>query len=157
MAKGAAGRPRHAAGAARTVSERHRCYFGAPGDIRSGRDFTTRVLDEWGRPGGEERRADMLLVVSELLSNALLHGGSPIELTLVRDGPSARVEVFDGGPGSPAPREPPEAANGPGGRGLHIVDRLSTGWGVVPHHHGKTVWADLSLAGRDGQDDEEHP
>ncbi|WP_052391269.1 ATP-binding protein [Streptomyces sp. NRRL B-24484] len=144
MTKGV-GRTGWAAGAARSVSERHRCYFGAPGDIRSGRDFTTRVLDEWGRPGGEERRADMLLVVSELLSNALLHGSSPVELTLLRDGPHARIEVFDTGPGSPAPREPEEAPNAPGGRGLHIVDRLSNDWGVVRHHHGKTVWADVNL------------
>ncbi|MCU7821264.1 ATP-binding protein [Kitasatospora sp. DSM 101779] len=148
MAKGI-GRTRCTAGAARSVSARRRCYFGTPGDIRSGRDFTTRVLDEWGRPGGEDRRADMLLVVSELLSNALLHGRSPIELTLVRDGPCARIEVFDTGPGSPAPREPREAVNAPGGRGLHIVDRLTTDWGVVRHPRGKTVWADVSLNHRE--------
>ncbi|MEV6211542.1 ATP-binding protein [Kitasatospora sp. NPDC051914] len=114
------------------------------GDVRAGRDFTTRVLDEWGRPGGEALRADMLLVVSELLSNALVHADGPVELTLLRDGPIARVEVFDTGDGRPEPRNPTDAAH-PGGRGLHIVGRLSADWGVVGHDRGKTVWAELDL------------
>ncbi|PBC76083.1 histidine kinase-like protein [Streptomyces sp. TLI_235] len=136
---------------ARPAAARRRCFPGGAGDVRAGRVFTTRVLGEWGRPGGEEFRADTLLVVSELLSNGLLHAGGPVELTLRRNWPTIRVEVFDTGPGSPEPHDPRESGR-PGGRGLHIVDRLSTDWGVVRHRHGKTVWADLRLAGRSRPD-----
>jgi anti-sigma regulatory factor (Ser/Thr protein kinase) len=84
------------------------------------------------------------LVVTELVTNAVLHARSAPILT-VAVGPSAiRVEVFDDGPGTPRLRplgdEPVTS-----GRGLALVDMVAESWGVAPSGPGgapgKTVWA----------------
>jgi anti-sigma regulatory factor (Ser/Thr protein kinase) len=100
--------------------------------------------------GGERERDrgvdDLELVVSELVTNALRHGGSregnPIELTVL-DGPhGTRVEVRDRGEGFLAPWSPgPDDPWEPGGRGLQIVDRLARHWGVERSEG--TVWVVL--------------
>ena len=88
---------------------------------------------------------DVLLVVSELVTNACLHAGGPEELRLRRGSKSLRLEVVDGGPGDPAPRTPHRAGR-PGGHGMFIVQRLCLDWGVVRRTDGpgKTVWAELA-------------
>jgi anti-sigma regulatory factor (Ser/Thr protein kinase) len=89
---------------------------------------------------------DLYLVVSELASNAVLHGQGAIRLRLQVDAGDVWGEVIDGGSGfEHEMREAgPDATSG---RGLLIVDRLTSRWGV---HEGTThVWFEM-LAGSDG-------
>jgi anti-sigma regulatory factor (Ser/Thr protein kinase) len=80
------------------------------------------------------------LLVSELVTNSVLHGAGPIELCARWAGETLRVDVADRGPGLPALRP----AGDLDGRGLHIVEALSTRWGVSPFDDaGKTTWFEL--------------
>ncbi|MEU6820685.1 ATP-binding protein [Streptomyces atriruber] len=122
---------------------------GASGIVPLARDYTRQALHAWGWLPAEsaDRRAaaeDVLLVVSELVTNACLHAEGPDELWLSTDGKVLRIEVSDRGTGQPAPRTPHRAGR-PGGHGMFIVQRLCLDWGVVrsPGVAGKTVWAEL--------------
>lgn len=88
---------------------------------------------------------DAELLVSELVSNAVLHGSPAITLCVDVDPPSIEVGVRDEGDTLPmtAGELPPPSR--PRGRGLIIVDRLSKSWGVRPAERppGKTVWFEL--------------
>ncbi|MDX6353466.1 MAG: hypothetical protein QOF98_369 [Streptomyces sp.] len=123
---------------------------GESGIVPRARDFTRQALHDWGwlPAATADRRAaaeDVLLVVSELVTNACLHAGGPEELRLWRSPKALRMEVVDGGPGEPAPRTPHRAGR-PGGHGMFIVQRLCLDWGVIRDdgHPGKTVWAELA-------------
>ena len=87
-----------------------------------------------------------LLVLSELVTNAVLHGAEPIQVCVTSDGTSLRIEVSDGdthtGRIAPQPHRPSDQA---GGRGLHIVNSLAREWGVTNDGTGKTVWAEVGL------------
>ncbi|MEV0324479.1 ATP-binding protein [Streptomyces sp. NPDC050658] len=123
---------------------------GASGIVPLARDFARQALQAWGwlpAAGADQRAAaeDVLLVVSELVTNACLHAEGPDELWLSSDAKVLRIEVSDRGAGQPAPRTPHRAGR-PGGHGMFIVQRLCLDWGVVrtPGVSGKTVWAELS-------------
>jgi anti-sigma regulatory factor (Ser/Thr protein kinase) len=123
---------------------------GASGIVPLSRDFARQALQAWGwlpAAGADQRAAaeDVLLVVSELVTNACLHAEGPDELWLSSDSKVLRIEVSDRGAGQPAPRTPHRAGR-PGGHGMFIVQRLCLDWGVVrtPGVSGKTVWAELS-------------
>ncbi|MEU9981952.1 ATP-binding protein [Streptomyces sp. NPDC050856] len=122
----------------------------ASGVVPLARDFTRQALYDWGwmpAPTADRRAAaeDVLLVVSELVTNACLHAEGPEELRVSLDAKVLRLEVEDRGPGQPAPRTPHRAGR-PGGHGMFIVQRLCLDWGVVrsPDRPGKTVWAELA-------------
>ncbi|MFE9924910.1 ATP-binding protein [Streptomyces sp. NPDC005774] len=119
------------------------------GVVPLARDFTRQALQAWGwlPAATADRRAaaeDVLLVVSELVTNACLHAEGPDQLGIVCDNKVIRLEVTDRGAGQPAPRTPHQAGR-PGGHGMFIVQRLCLDWGVVrvPGVAGKTVWAEL--------------
>ncbi|GLW07171.1 hypothetical protein Misp01_23010 [Microtetraspora sp. NBRC 13810] len=107
------------------------------GSITVARDAARRTLTEGAYLGNQE---DVLLVVTELVTNALLHGGGPLTLRLSVHPSRVRVEVGDAGEELPEPREPGPAD----GWGLHVVGRLCTDWGVSPQPGGKVVWCELS-------------
>ncbi|WP_329025907.1 MULTISPECIES: ATP-binding protein [unclassified Streptomyces] len=122
----------------------------ATGIVPTARDFARQALHDWGwlpAAGADSRAAaeDVLLVVSELVTNACLHADGPDELRIAHSSKVLRVEVTDGGAGQPAPRTPHRAGR-PGGHGMFIVQRLCLDWGVVrvPGEPGKTVWAELA-------------
>ncbi|MEU3447305.1 ATP-binding protein [Streptomyces thermolilacinus] len=101
----------------------------------------------WGIPYGSRHGRAVELVVAELAANAVLHGcvpGRNFELRLVRD-PAARtvrVEVSDTHPGRPERVTAPVDAEG--GRGLLLVDSVTSRWGVANRNGpGKTVWAEI--------------
>ena len=85
---------------------------------------------------------DAILVVSELVTNALLHGAGATVLRVRISPESLLLAVTDSADGLPAVlnREPDTI----GGLGLVIVTRLSQDWGVTPFPGGKTVWATLA-------------
>jgi len=91
---------------------------------------------------------DVALVISELLSNALRHAvplpGSKIRVAWRIDPGSVLVSVSDGGgPTVPELGEPTQGATG--GRGLRIVERLSSRWGTSTGEEGTTVWAEVPV------------
>ncbi|GGX68146.1 ATP-binding protein [Streptomyces minutiscleroticus] len=119
------------------------------GVVPLARDFTRQALYEWGwlpSATADQRAAaeDVLLVVSELVTNACLHAEGPEELVIACDKKMLRVEVSDRGAGQPTPRTPHRAGR-PGGHGMFIVQRLCLDWGVIrtPGLSGKTVWAEI--------------
>ncbi|MER5362156.1 ATP-binding protein [Streptomyces sp. NPDC002785] len=123
---------------------------GVGGIVPTARDFARRALHDWGwlpatSADGRAAAEDVLLVVSELVTNACLHADGPEELRIVCTAKVLRVEVVDGGAGQPAPRTPHRAGR-PGGHGMFIVQRLCLDWGVlrVAGRAGKTVWAELA-------------
>ncbi|MFJ8593616.1 ATP-binding protein [Streptomyces sp. NPDC093598] len=124
-------------------------FEGESGVVPLARDFTRQALHAWGwlpAASADQRAAaeDVLLVVSELVTNACLHAEGPDQLRITCDNKVIRVEVADRGTGQPAPRTPHRAGR-PGGHGMFIVQRLCLDWGVVRTQgvSGKTVWAEL--------------
>ncbi|MFT9670062.1 ATP-binding protein [Streptomyces rhizosphaericola] len=122
----------------------------ASGIVPMARDFARQALHDWGwlPASSADRRAaaeDVLLVVSELVTNACLHAGGPEELRIGCTPKALRVEVVDRGAGQPAPRTPHRVGR-PGGHGMFIVQRLCLDWGVqrTADRPGKTVWAELA-------------
>jgi AraC-like DNA-binding protein/anti-sigma regulatory factor (Ser/Thr protein kinase) len=105
-----------------------------PASVARARDFLRDVSRRWGVPD----RDDAVTVVTELVTNAVEHAGTPLRLRLVLDRAGLRVSVRDGHPGEPDPR-------GPYGRGLGTVVGLSRTWGVLHYRDGKAVWAQLPL------------
>jgi anti-sigma regulatory factor (Ser/Thr protein kinase) len=97
------------------------------------------TLARWG--WDEDHVAAVVLVASELLTNAHLHTDGDVRLTLRRTRRGVRLSVTDTDPRMPTRRD-----TGPqheGGFGLHILDTITTDWGVRTHRTGKTVWADI--------------
>ncbi|MCU1344675.1 MAG: putative anti-sigma regulatory factor serine/threonine protein kinase [Acidimicrobiia bacterium] len=124
--------------------------------VRSARRFTSDLLSRWGLA---ERRDDVLLCLSELVSNAVVYSQSEVSLQVSRAGSELRLEVFDVRPlderfaaivqarketHAHHPMLPPVE----GGRGLLLVDELSQAWGVKEINQGdgsqgKIVWCVL--------------
>lgn len=113
--------------------------------VTVGRHWVVRTAAVRGVTGMANQVLELLS--SELLANAVLHGGhdSGIGIQLVVDGDDvARVSVSDGSVVSPVVMETdPSALNG---RGMAIVEAMSSRWGVEVHEDGgKTVWFELDL------------
>jgi anti-sigma regulatory factor (Ser/Thr protein kinase) len=85
------------------------------------------------------------LCVSELVTNALDHASPPFELRIACHDGRVRIEVSDASDARPVQR--PVEPMALRGRGLHFIDQSASCWGVVPREHGKTVWAEIGLAG----------
>ncbi|MEU1177443.1 ATP-binding protein [Streptomyces sp. NPDC005820] len=113
--------------------------------VPAARRFAARTLAGWGLDG-TGRADDVLLCVSELVTNALLHGvppGRQFLLFLRYDGRVLRLEVHDSGPGVPRIAD----ACDEGGRGLLLVAALSDTWGVRERALGKAVWCEFAGLG----------
>jgi anti-sigma regulatory factor (Ser/Thr protein kinase) len=102
------------------------------------RHAVAAVLGGWGLRDQDWLDAAMT-VVSELVSNAIRHGGGKIVVDIESTGRRAIVSVADGSPVVPQPRPPDQA----GGLGLKIIDALSHGWYVQSDERGKRVRAEL--------------
>jgi anti-sigma regulatory factor (Ser/Thr protein kinase) len=88
------------------------------------------------------RADDLVLVVSELVTNAVVHARSPAQLIATADDGRVRVEVHDHDPSPPRPRT---TATDVGGFGLPIVEQLTDGWGWTTTPSGKYVWTETLL------------
>ncbi len=108
----------------------------APAEARS---FVWEVLLGWRC---DELVQNALLVVSELVSNAVFHAGGPVEVALALGPVAVRIEVRDTGQGTPEVLDPDRHRRG--GRGLHILTELASWWGIRPTPDGKVVWAELA-------------
>ena len=117
-----------------------------PSAISAARRFASLTMQRWGVT---DREADIAVVVSEMLSNAVRHGlqaepgdqDRPIRLGLLHAGPSVMCAVADPSDQPPVPREPCWLEES--GRGLHVIASLSDLWGccAAPGEPGKVVWA----------------
>lgn len=84
----------------------------------------------------------VLLLVSEVVTNAVLHARSDFRLVVEDRGEVARVEVHDASPVPPRMHHFRPASGT--GRGLRLLDRLSVTWGVAPvAPGGKVVWFEV--------------
>jgi len=89
-----------------------------------------------------ERLDDLLLVVSELVTNAVIHAETRLRLVIRYDGRRVLTEVFDGDARLPRRVDNPTSF---GGRGLLIVEHLSSHWGSEAiRGDGKRVWAEIT-------------
>ncbi|MER6631417.1 SpoIIE family protein phosphatase [Streptomyces sp. NPDC000987] len=108
------------------------------------RRFTRRTLRVWGLSRDELDTA--LLVVSELVTNALVHTDGRVRLDLTLLGGRLRVSVTDSSPRTPV--KPTSIGwEATGGRGILLVEAMSLSWGTVPVSGGKQVWAELAVGG----------
>lgn len=84
------------------------------------------------------------LLVSELVTNAILHGRTAATIEVHRPADTLRVSVRDDNPALPKPGINP-GLGGESGRGLTIVSLLATRWGIEADAEGKSVWFELDL------------
>ncbi len=112
-----------------------------PASVASSRQFVGGTVTDL--PTGVQEA--VVLMVSELATNAIVHAATGFEVSVARTDSSLRVEVTDVGGGKPELRAP--SATEPRGRGLQIVKALSDEWGVteMTGKRGKTVWFGVRL------------
>ncbi|MFI8219973.1 SpoIIE family protein phosphatase [Streptomyces sp. NPDC085932] len=112
--------------------------------VKDARQFVRESLHSWGL---DEVSDSIELVTSEIVTNALIHADSDVDLRLREYPDHLRLEVRDADPAPPVPasilalEEENEYAEH--GRGLVIVESLSSDWGNSPSGRGKTVWVDV--------------
>ncbi|WP_425578040.1 ATP-binding protein [Streptomyces glaucus] len=120
-----------------------------PASVGPARRHVRGLLTAWGVPGDTCDNA--VLILSELVTNALTHAaGDRVVLRLHTAGDRLRIEVEqqNRGPTLPELRQP--GCDDQSGRGLLLVETLSSAWGTVdtPHGSGRTVWAELPAGPR---------
>ncbi|GHF00375.1 hypothetical protein GCM10018772_26220 [Streptomyces fumanus] len=115
-----------------------------PEAVRHARRFTGRTLRSWGVPA--DGADAVLLVVSELVTNALVHTDGSVRLDLTLVGGTLRIAVADASPRTPV--KPTSIGwEATGGRGILLVEALSAAWGTLPVSGGKQVWCEIGVAG----------
>jgi len=116
---------------------------GGPSAPRAARDAVVQRLDGSLSPA---RRETLRLLVSELVTNCVLHAGadaaSHINLAVSLSPGAVRVEVSTAAPSFALRSSPVTTSETPGGRGLCIVDTLAQRWGIAPQAP-NTVWFEL--------------
>ncbi|MFF4487864.1 SpoIIE family protein phosphatase [Streptomyces sp. NPDC001544] len=110
-----------------------------PDAVMHARRFTARTLRRW--EVGEIADA-VLLVVSELVTNALVHTQGPVHVDLMLRGDRVRVCVSDSSPRAPAKPVIVDWES-TGGRGLMLVEAMSDSFGSMPVASGKQVWSEI--------------
>lgn len=114
-------------------------------DVRSvavARDFIATTCAANGIPADVSDTAALL--VSELVTNVVVHARTDIALHIRPDGQRLHVEIADQDPRGQVRLFPLDPA-APRGRGVHLVSVLAADWGVIPHATGKTVWFELDI------------
>ena len=109
---------------------------------RAARRFVTQALSGWDDDEGDLTDT-VTLLVSELVTNAVIHAGSDVEVMVRLTSTAARIEVTDASASSITPRDATTEEDS--GRGLALVGSLAQRWGVRPlPGGGKTVWFEVS-------------
>ena len=108
--------------------------------VASARRFTESCLVQWKLSHLTET---MNLLVTELVTNAVVHGGTGADLKLLFDSERLRVEVRDGSTAKPRVKNYSTTATT--GRGMQIVDALADRWGTTEEAPGKVVWLEFEV------------
>ncbi|MBF9133570.1 ATP-binding protein [Plantactinospora sp. S1510] len=139
-------RPYHLRGPSRRV---HRRFTPSPAAVGTARRMVRDCCERWRLDGVTDNAQ---LVVSELMANAVEHAGTEIDLTICHHRHHLRIAVADRHHGAPAldhkssdggDRDPRQELS-LRGRGLALVARSATNWGVLGGTDGKVVWAALA-------------
>jgi anti-sigma regulatory factor (Ser/Thr protein kinase) len=131
---------------ARTVAKHvHGTYEASPDAPGRARILVGDALHRWAIVD-DELRSTVVLLTSELVTNAIRHCQRRVEIHVHYEDAIFRVEVLDD-----SPLEPDLGATDPfaeKGRGLGIVSALASGWGALPDRKGKRVWFEVDAPDR---------
>jgi DNA-binding NarL/FixJ family response regulator len=111
-------------------------------DLRSGskaRRFVAEALERWDCSDALDT---VQLLVSEVVTNAVVHAGSRPTVAVILLPEAVRIEVADDNPVALAPRDAND--DDESGRGLLLLDSMASRWGVEGSEHGKTVWFEVA-------------
>jgi Histidine kinase-like ATPase domain len=124
-----------------------------PAEVGRARRWARSRLAGSGVDRDEQVAEVLVLIVSELVTNAVVHTGCPAVLRMLFRGATAgcaegcvRVEVADASCRLPQPRHAERDETG--GRGLELVDGLADRWGWQPEGAGKRVWCEVDRSAR---------
>ena len=109
-----------------------------PESAGDARRFVASLLEEWL----EDLRDTALLLTSEVVTNAVIHARTNLDLIVVVDQTSVRVEVCDAEDRHPEVRQ--AGGDDMSGRGVMLVEMLSAAWGVRAREDGKCVWFEVA-------------
>lgn len=107
---------------------------------RAARRFVERTLHGWGC---DELIDRVTLLVSELVGNAVLHAGSPVDLSFRVAAGCLRVEVADRSTLVPHRRQASD--DDLSGRGSGVVELMADAWGITGQPDGKSVWFEMAV------------
>ena len=124
-------------GAERVVEAR----LDLPADLASVGSARQFIRTELDRNGWADATEVVVLLTSEVVTNAIRHAGSPCRVDVRITEDSVRVEVTDGSTQPVRLRRVPCDAES--GRGLFLLDRLARHWGTHQRSAGKSVWFDV--------------
>ncbi|MFJ8821441.1 ATP-binding protein [Streptomyces sp. NPDC102467] len=125
-----------------------------PAEVGRARRWVRSRLAGSGIQADESLAETLILLVSELVTNAVVHTGHPAVLRMVLPGVqeqcpgTVRVEVADASDRPPAPRH--AAGEETNGRGLELVDGLADRWGWRPEGAGKAIWCEIDRCAASG-------
>ncbi|MFI5689182.1 ATP-binding protein [Streptomyces sp. NPDC051636] len=125
-----------------------------PAEVGRARRWARSRLAGSGMADDESLAETLILLVSELVTNAVVHTGTPAVLRLSLPGAATesapvRLEVADASTRAPAPRCADDDATG--GRGLALVDGLADRWGWSQEGAGKRIWCELDRCEQPGE------
>ncbi len=109
-----------------------------PTSVGDARRFLRSALYDWDADTFEETAT---LLVSELVTNVVLHARTAAEVVVLLASDRLRVEVHDGSSALPAAKHYGVTATT--GRGVGLLESMSSAWGAVPTATGKSVWFEL--------------
>ncbi|HEY3478676.1 MAG TPA: ATP-binding protein [Streptomyces sp.] len=118
-----------------------------PAEVGRARRWARSRLAGSGIGADEPVAETLILLISELVTNAVVHTGCPAVLRMLFPAAPAcavRVEVADASEAPPAPRHATREETG--GRGLELVDGLADRWGWQPEGAGKRIWCEVDRA-----------
>jgi serine phosphatase RsbU (regulator of sigma subunit)/anti-sigma regulatory factor (Ser/Thr protein kinase) len=118
-----------------------------PQAVAAARRFVRETLNSWQLPSCDDLVSDAVLLTSELVTNAVVHAGTSIQVACALHRAEVEVSVLDRHPARMIP-EPPNGSSRsdrPSGRGLMLPGALSSSWGVTYAPAAKLVWFRLAL------------
>ena len=117
--------------------------FPLPYDVSSA-TLARRHVEQFAVDEKLDGQSEIIAVVAtELVTNAILHGAQPVELSLRHELDEITVEVSDGDSSVANVRTPTSDERTTGGRGLLLIASLADHWGTKTSDIGKTVWATI--------------
>jgi anti-sigma regulatory factor (Ser/Thr protein kinase) len=120
--------------------DRGRRFEPRPRNVRAAREFVADALRDQGFGGDYDT---VLLLASELVTNAVRHAATPFEIRVKVERGGVHIEVIDGDAEHPPEMQHP-GPDDTNGRGLLLVDQLAAGWGSNRAGRSKSVWFNVA-------------